>query len=82
MKTKDLSNKQKILREANAQRTDNFYIVSKIEKGQQKIFKCSECGSKFDFSKSIEYGAAVDMWNQRGNLCVGCYYKKTGELLY
>ena len=82
MKTKDLSVKQIIIGAANAQRKDSFYIVSKIEKGQQKIFKCLMCKKKFDLSDSEEYGAAVSMFNRRKGLCAGCYYKKTVELLY
>jgi len=82
METEDLSNKQKIIKVANSKRKDNLFIVSKIEEGQQKIFICNDCGVERDFSESVEYGAAVSMWNQRGGTCVGCYYKKTGEMLY
>ena len=82
MKTKDLSNKQKIILTANSVGTDNTFIVSKIEEGQQKIFKCVECGVERDFSDSVEYGSAVHMWNQRGGMCAACYRKKTGILLY
>jgi len=53
-----------------------------MEKGQKKIFKCPKCKKDFDLSKSVEYGAAVEMFKNRGGLCVGCYYKKTGEFLY
>jgi len=78
-----LTNKQTVIKDANASRTDNRYIVSKIEKGQQKTFKCKgKCGKRFDLSKSEEYGAAVEMWEARGGMCVGCYYDKTGDLLY
>lgn len=78
-----LTSKQRLIKTVNALRNDNYYIKSKIEKGQQKTFKCKgECGKRFDFSESEEYGAAVEMWEARGGMCVGCYYKKTGELLY
>lgn len=80
--TSKLTNKQKIIKAANALRKDNRFIVSKIEKGQQKTFKCPECGESFDLSKSVEYGAAVEMFEKRNGMCVGCYYKKTGVLLY
>jgi len=78
-----LTNRQKIVKVANAMRTDNHYVVSRIEKGQQKIFKCTgPCGKNFDLSESVEYGAAVAMFEARDGMCVGCYYKKTGVLLY
>ena len=82
MKTKDLSNKQKIALTANSVRTDDTFIISRIEDKQQKIFKCTECGVERDFSNSVEYGSAVHMWDRREGMCVSCYYKKTGELLY
>jgi len=82
MKTKDLTNKQKLIQAANALRTDNTFIISNIEEGQQKIFKCIDCEVEYDFSDSIEYGAAVEMWNRRGGRCISCYYKLTGERLY
>ena len=74
-----LTNKQKI---ATALSSGNRYIVNKREKGQRRFFKCPKCKKKFDLSKSVEYGAAVEMFEARGDLCVGCYYKKTGEMLY
>jgi len=77
-----LTRKQKLIKTANRMRTDDCYVVSKIEKGQQKIFTCPKCKEKFDLSKSVEYGEAVAMFESRGGLCVGCYFKKTGDLLY
>jgi len=82
MKAKDLTAKQKLILVANAKRNDNYFIKSTIEERQQKIFKCKKCGKKFDFSESVEYGSAVDMWNQRDGMCVMCYKNETGILLY
>lgn len=82
MEKKKLTNKQKIIMAANSLRKDDFYVISKIEKGQQKIFKCKKCKKEFDLSKSEEYGAAVEMFHRRGGMCVGCYYKETGKLVY
>jgi len=79
---KGLTKNQKIATLANELRKDNYFITNKIEPGQKKIFICPECKKKFDLSKSLEYGAAVEMFEARGGLCVGCYYKKTGELVY
>lgn len=81
-KTSKLSNKQKIIMGANALRKDNCYIISKIEKGQQKIIVCVKCKKETDLTESVEYGAAVHMFEVRGGMCVGCYYKETGELVY
>lgn len=81
-KLEKLTNKQKMIKDLNALRNDNYYIISKIEKGQQKIFECKECNKKFDLSDSEEYGAAVEMFEKRDDACVGCYYKLTGELVY
>ena len=35
-----------------------------------------------DLSESEEYGAAVAMFKNRDGMCVGCYYKLTGNLVY
>ena len=77
-----LTNKQKMIATANSVRTDNCYIVSKREKGQQKIIVCIDCKKDFDLSESVEYGAAVRMFEVREGRCVGCHYKKTGDLVY
>lgn len=77
-----LTNKQKMIKTVNSLRNDGHYIKSKIEKGQQRIFKCTKCKKDFDLSKSEEYGAAVEMFNKRDGMCVGCYFKLTGELVY
>jgi len=77
-----LTNKQEKIMATNSLRKDNYYIVSKREKGQQKIIKCKECKREFDLSESVEYGAAVEMFRARGGLCVGCYHKLTGKLVY
>ena len=77
-----LTNKQIMIMTANSSRQDNCYIVSKREKGQQKIFKCPKCKTDFDLSESVEYGAAVEMFRKRDGMCVGCYFKKTGKLIY
>jgi len=79
---KKLTHKQKMITTANSLRQDNYYTISKREKGQQKIFKCSKCKKNFDLSKSEEYEAAVEMFRARDGMCVGCYYKLTGELVY
>lgn len=77
-----LTNRQKLIKDINASRKDNTYIISKREKGQQKIFRCPKCNKDFDLSNSEEYGAAVEMFGKRNGMCVGCYYKLTGKLLY
>lgn len=77
-----LTKKQELIKAINALRKDNTYIISKGEEGQQKIFKCPECNKEFDLSNSLEYGAAVEMFEKRNGMCVGCYYKLTGKLLY
>lgn len=79
---KKLTKKQRIIKDLNDLRNDNYYIVSKIEKGQQKIFKCKDCNKEFDLSDSEEYGKAVEMFEKRDGKCVGCYYELTGELVY
>ncbi|KKK42082.1 hypothetical protein LCGC14_2348870 [marine sediment metagenome] len=79
---KKLTRKQEVIKRINSLREDNYYIVSKIEKGQKAIFECSKCKKKFDLSNSVEYGAAVEMFKKRNDMCVGCYYKKTGKLVY
>ena len=79
---KELTNKQKMIALANSLRNDSYYIISKREKGQQKIFTCPKCKEDFDLSKSEEYGAAVEMFRVRDGMCVGCYYKWTGKLVY
>ena len=61
---------------------DNYYVVSKIKPGQKKIFKCPKCEKEIDLSESVEYGRAVSMFEQRDGMCVGCYYKETGVLLF
>lgn len=81
MKTK-LTKKQIIITTANKRRTNNTFIINKVEEGQQTIFVCIDCKEERDFSKSVEYGSAVTMWRERGNRCVTCYRKLTGELLY
>lgn len=77
-----LTNRQILIKNVNASRKDNTYIISKREKGQQKIFKCPKCNKDFDLSNSEEYGLAVEMFEKRDGMCVGCYYKLTGKLLY
>ena len=77
-----LTNRQRLIKNVNASRKDNIYIISKREKGQQRIFKCPKCNKDFDLSNSQEYGAAVEMFEKRDGMCVGCYYKETGKLLY
>lgn len=79
---KKLTKKQEIIKCANSSRTDNIFIVSKIKPGQQKIFRCLKCNEKFDLSESVEYGLAVEMFKKRDDMCVRCYYKKTGKLVY
>lgn len=79
---KRLTPKQEMIKTINALRKDNTYIISKREKGQQKIFRCPKCNKDFDLSNSEEYGAAVEMFKKRDGACVGCYYKLTGKLLY
>ena len=79
---KKLTIRQILIKNVNALRKDNIYIISKREKGQQKIFKCPKCNKDFDLSNSQEYGAAVEMFEKRDGMCVGCYYKLTGKLLY
>ena len=80
--SKELSSKQRIIMEANARRKDDCYVVSKIEEGQQRIITCVECKKDTDLSESVEYGAAVEMFRVRDGMCVGCYRKKTGKLVY
>ena len=77
-----LTDKQERIMTANSLRSDNVYIISKIEEGQQRIFKCPECEEEFDLSESVEYGAAVEMFRKRNGMCVGCNFKLTGELVY
>jgi len=77
-----LTKRQELIKLANSLRTDNYYVVSKIEPGQQKIITCVECKKETDLSESVEYGAAVQMFIERDGMCVGCYYKKTGEMVY
>ena len=80
--SKELTRRQEMVMGANSLRTDNYYIVSKIEKGQQKIFTCKICRKDIDLTDSVEYGAAVAMFHRRDDMCVGCYYKLTGKLVY
>jgi len=77
-----LTNRQILIKNVNTLRKDNTYIISRIEEGQQKIFKCPKCNKDFDLSNSQEYGIAVEMFEKRDGMCVGCYYKATGKLLY
>lgn len=78
----ELTGKQKIILSANASRKDNTYIVSKREEGQLRFITCPVCETKFDLEDSVEYGAAIAMFKARDGLCVGCHYKKTGDLVY
>ncbi len=80
--SKGLTNKQKIIMTANSLRKDECYIVSKIEEGQQRIIICVKCKKETDLSESVEYGAAVAMFKARDGMCVSCYYKLTGNLVY
>ena len=80
--SKELTSKQKMVMAVNSSRTDSYYIKSKREKGQKRIFKCPTCKKDFDLSDSEEYGAAVAMFEARDGNCVGCYYKLTGDLVY
>lgn len=77
-----LTSKQKAVMAVNSLRTDDYYIKSKREKGQQKIIKCVECKEDFDLSDSEEYGAAVAMFEARNGMCVGCCYKLAGNLVH
>jgi hypothetical protein len=81
-KKSELTKEQIIITTANELRKDDSFVMNRPEKGQQVIFKCESCGEERDFSNSVEYGAAVTMWKRRGNKCVMCYMKETGELLY
>ena len=78
----ELTRKQQIIMTANSLRKDNCYIVNRIEEGQQKIIICVECKKETDLSESEEYGAAVRMFKVRDGMCVGCYHKLTGKLVY
>lgn len=80
--SKELTTKQKLIMGANSLRTDGCYIESRIEEGQQRIIKCVGCQKDTDLSESVEYGAAVAMFKARDGMCVSCYHKLTGKLVY
>lgn len=82
MPSRGLTSKQEMVRAVNASRNDGYYIKSRREKGQQRIFKCVTCKKDFDLSESVEYGAAVAMFEARDGNCVSCYRKLTGKLVY
>ena len=73
MMSKGLSNKQKMIMVANSLRKDDYYIVSKIEEGQQKIITCVKCKKETDLSESVEYGEAVKMFAVRNGMCMACH---------